>query len=252
MSRHHPSVSVVVPVYNEEFGLGMCLEALLKQDYPGSYEIIVVDNASTDRSAEIARSFGCRVIYETQRGYVHALRAGIARATGTIVAVTDGDSLVPISWLSHCTRLLSRSGVVACSGAFDFFDGAGWVRLLGAVFGRFNYHLAGANMAFLRSAFDAVGGLDPSINLGADVALGMRLKRVGKVVVDRSLVVSTSSRRFEMDFFRTICHYYLNDISLLLLKRPLFHHFRAIRRGPRLQLSGRRFSTRSKFSSPPM
>jgi glycosyltransferase involved in cell wall biosynthesis len=62
-------ISVVVPALNEEKYVGKCLSSLRAQSYPRElYEIIVVDNASTDRTAEIARGFGVKVVYESQRG----------------------------------------------------------------------------------------------------------------------------------------------------------------------------------------
>ena len=69
----------------------------------------------------------------------------------------------------------------------------------------------------------------PKVNLGADVDLGIRLKKFGKVIIDRSLVVETSSRRFQCAFWETIVRYYLNDASLLLRGKPIFYSFKDYR-----------------------
>ena len=68
-----PRVSVIVPAYNEEDLLAECLEALATQDYEGEIEVVVVDNASTDATGEIARGLGVRVVEEPRRGYGRAL-----------------------------------------------------------------------------------------------------------------------------------------------------------------------------------
>jgi peptidoglycan-N-acetylglucosamine deacetylase len=73
------------------------------------------------------------------------------------------------------------------------------------------------------------GGFDPDVNMGADVELGQRLKKLGRVKIDRKLIARTSGRRFQYAFFQTLCLYYLNDLWLLILRRPLFYNFPNIR-----------------------
>ena len=228
-----PLISIVVPAYNEEFGLKECLSALKSQDYPGAIEIIVANNASTDRTPDIAREMGCRVVNEPRKGYVHALRAGFSAANGEIICCTDADTLVPQTWVSRIERTLSKPGVVACSGSFLFSDGSWWIRLIGWAFGRCNWHLAGANMAVRKDAFWKAGGFDPQVNMGADVELGFRLKKVGTVLIDKKLIAFTSARRFQLAFWRTIFRYYINDLFLILFRRPLFHTFANYRLSPR-------------------
>lgn len=235
-----PFVSIVVPVHNEAYLLAECLAALHQQDYDGPYEIIVVNNTCTDRSPEIARSMGARVVDEPHKGYVHALRAGFAAAQGEIIACTDADTRMPPSWLSRLVATLTEQpDVVATSGVFTFHDGSAWLRMVGGVFGRLNWHLAGGNMAVWRWAYEAVGGFDPTVNLGADTELGLRLRHIGRVVIDRSVVANTSSRRFQVAFWQTLWLYFVNDLWLLLFGRPCFYAFPDIRIVPRPPLSRR-------------
>jgi peptidoglycan/xylan/chitin deacetylase (PgdA/CDA1 family) len=222
---HIPSISIIVPAYNEEVSLPACLGALTSQNYKGSIEIIVVDNASTDATAPVAASHGCRVVYEPQKGYHHAVCRGFNEARGDIIACTDADTIVGTDWITRIAAILSRKDVVACGGIFRFHDGPLWIRLIGAVFGRFNYHIAGANMAMWREAYHRVGGFAADVNLGADVDISIRLKELGTVVIDRKLVVATSSRRFSSAFWQTIVTYYVNDLWLYLFRKPMFHSF---------------------------
>ena len=75
-------VSVVIPAHNEEIYLLSCLESIKKQDYAGEYEVIVVDNASTDNTAQIARDWGAKVVYEGKRS------PACARQKGAEVAIS--------------------------------------------------------------------------------------------------------------------------------------------------------------------
>jgi peptidoglycan/xylan/chitin deacetylase (PgdA/CDA1 family) len=233
--KKYPYVSVVVPAYNEEELISKCIDSLKNQDYKGEYEIIVVNNASSDATGDIAKSMGAKVIYEGKRGYINALIAGFNFAKGEIICCTDADTMVPNDWISNFVNNLLKDGVVACTGTFLFHDGPQMLQLIGKFFGNLNYHLAGANMAVWKYAYEKVGGFNKKVNMGADVELGLRLKRIGKVLIDRKIKVKTSARRFQFAFFQTLWLYYLNDFGLHFLGRPIFYDFPNIRRTNFLQ-----------------
>ena len=200
-------VSVVIPAFNEEFLLPHCLEALRAQDYAGPIEIVVVDNASTDETANVARRFGLTVVEEPIQGYSRALSRGFAASRGEIVAFTDADSTVPPDWISRLVAEYDRRpDVVAIGGGVEFVQPNWKCRLLDRLFlpifnrvDRGNAdgpHLWGANMSVRRDAFLAVGGWNPCFNLQADSELSERLRQAGKVVLIDTLRVRTSSRRW--------------------------------------------------------
>jgi glycosyltransferase involved in cell wall biosynthesis len=84
-------ISVVIPCHNEEEGVRATVEQM-----PAIVdEVVVVDNASTDRTAEVARSLGCRVIFEGRKGYGRAYRTGFENARGDIIVTMDGDGTYP-------------------------------------------------------------------------------------------------------------------------------------------------------------
>ena len=84
-------ISVVIPCYNEEEGI----RGVIEQMPPIVDEILVVDNASTDRTAEVARDLGARVVHEGRKGYGRAYRTGFEKARGDIIVTMDGDCTYP-------------------------------------------------------------------------------------------------------------------------------------------------------------
>jgi cellulose synthase/poly-beta-1,6-N-acetylglucosamine synthase-like glycosyltransferase len=86
-------VSIIVPAYNEEHNIGQCIEAILQQDFKGEMELIVVNDGSSDRTAEIASRYPVTVLnLKTNQGKAHALNTGIKNAKGNILIFSDSDS----------------------------------------------------------------------------------------------------------------------------------------------------------------
>src|SRR2546429_9878729 len=92
-TRGNETISIVMPCLNEEESIVRCIawaqEGLARSGLTG--EIVVADNGSTDRSAEIARAAGARVVYQPLRGYGNAYHKGLAAATGTYLVMGDAD-----------------------------------------------------------------------------------------------------------------------------------------------------------------
>lgn len=232
------SVSVVIPAYNEDACLAECLYALQNQTYHGTYEIIVVNNASTDHTLEIAQSMGVKVIVEPRKGYVQAMRAGFAVATGEIIASTDADTIVSSRWLEQIVHAIQVDPkIVATGGIFKVHHCSPWLAHILSLASRSIGHPCGGNMAVRKWAYDAVGGFNPKINMGTDTDLVNRMRRIGRVTVDKSIIVTTSGRRYQYAFWQNIWKYPLNDFWVQLCHRPLFYNFSDIREPGRQHLS---------------
>ncbi len=205
-------VSVVIPAHNEENYLLSCLESIKNQDYAGDYEVIVVDNASTDTTAQIARDWGAKVVYEGKRSPACARQKGAEVATGKIIAFIDADTQAPIHWLSTIVwRFLCEPETVVISGPYAFYDAGKIARIasygnfisiiIDQLFRRaFNKGSAvwGSNFAVRRSALLEVGGFDTSIRFyGEEYELSLRLAKAGKGGIIPRLFVLTSSRRLK-------------------------------------------------------
>lgn len=111
-----PTISVVIPAYNEAHVLGRCLRALLSQSDPAD-EIIVVDNASTDDTAAVASRFeGVRVVSEPRAGVTYARSAGFDAACGDVIARIDADSLVEADWIHRLRAAFDCADLDAIGG----------------------------------------------------------------------------------------------------------------------------------------
>ncbi|MBI2632967.1 MAG: glycosyltransferase family 2 protein [Parcubacteria group bacterium] len=106
-------ISVVIPCYNEEEGI----EKVIRSIPNGVREIIVVDNNSTDATAEVARGLGARVVFERKQGYGRAFKTGFANAQGTIIATLDGDAQYPAHKIIEVAKFLIDNNLdfILCS-----------------------------------------------------------------------------------------------------------------------------------------
>ena len=119
-------ISFVVPAYNEEAVIAQCLEAIERElaRTPCEVEVVVVNNASTDRTKEIAQTFeGVLVIDEPVKGLVAARSAGFRATSGAIVANIDSDVILTEGWLAKVLHEFSHADdLVALSGPFIYYD----------------------------------------------------------------------------------------------------------------------------------
>ncbi|HEY2506266.1 MAG TPA: glycosyltransferase family A protein [Streptosporangiaceae bacterium] len=200
----HPRFSVVIPAYNEAEFLSSCLESLRAQDFRDPYEIIVVDNNSTDATAAVARSRGVTVVHEPKPGVCSARQCGTMAARGEIVVSTDADTTFASDWLSRIDRAFRDDpGRVAVAGPCRFADPPWWgrvytgvlftvVSLVARLTGRIVYVTA-TNIAFRKSEWP---GYDTEATQGGDeLGLLRRLRSRGSVAFLRCNPTFTSSRR---------------------------------------------------------
>ena len=236
--------SVVIPAYNEEFYLADCLRSLAEQTFGGRVEVIVVDNNSTDSTAEIARAAGVTVLSEPERGVCQARQCGTVSARGEIVVSADADSVYHPEWLSEIDRwFLDHPRGVAVGGPCYFLDGPRWGlalqrMLFGAVtavtrLGGPVLYITATNFAFRREAFS---GYDTRLAQGGDeLDLLRRLRKAGPVAFNPDNVARTSARRMEegiaYNFAVSFFYYYILGYALnRLFRRPVLGMAPAFRR----------------------
>ena len=232
-----PEISVVVPAFNEEHYLPACLEALRQQRHAPAHEVIVVDNASTDATAAIARSFDVRLVSEPLRGVARARHTGFMAARAPIIASTDADCMPASDWLARIRDAFREHPEVAALGGYVFFHDAppyidffpkigrrlNVLHYIGVVTGK--QPLSTQNLAVQRSAYEAIGGFDRRITSPLaldDVDLTLRLSQKGPMQVIPDLVVWASSRRYVQEPVKTLSHRLANYATYALHGHGVF------------------------------
>lgn len=182
-------VAVVVPVRNAEGMLGACLESIVRQ---GPAELIVVDGLSTDRTVEIARSFGVRILSDEGRGLPAARSIGAQAATTRYVALVDADVVLPDGSLDALLREFHEGGYTALQAGLESESGPGyWGQALAEHHrsGRSRYWFGLVATIFDRDALLA-HGFDAAFESGEDIELRWRLAQAGdKAGVSRRTIV---------------------------------------------------------------
>lgn len=239
-------LSLIIPAYNEELYLATCLDhaiaELTAHAKHGEYEIIVVNNASTDRTAEVAARYReVRVVYEPIKGLTRARQKGLEAASGDILAFIDADTRMPAGWLIKVLDAYARRVNLVCvSGPYRYFDLPGiksllvkfyWLALAKPTFWFTGYMAVGGNFAASKQALLRIGGFDTSIAFyGEDTNIARRLADEGRVYFDLGMVMETSARRLkEEGFITTAIRYVVNFMSEAIRNKPATSEYRDIR-----------------------
>jgi peptidoglycan/xylan/chitin deacetylase (PgdA/CDA1 family)/GT2 family glycosyltransferase len=206
-------ISVIIPARNEAKLIADTLRSLQNQSYEGDYEIVVVDNGSTDATAAIARECGVRVVSAGEKKSVfYARQAGADATDGDIIVQADGDTLYPEHWLQKIAdKLRDNPEAVAVSGRFlyrEFFLWSfieltvrDWLNRISAYFFKRPFLVSGATFAFRRWAFNKVGGYR-NIPYSADQhGMTTRLRKFGEVLYDPKIYCLTSTRSVQQPWF---------------------------------------------------
>jgi len=181
-----PFISVIVCSYNGERTIRQCLDGLLRLNYR-YYEVIVVDDGSTDGTAEIAQQYPFRTIRTENRGLSSARNAGLDAATGEIVAYIDDDAYPDPDWLKYLAMAFRTTDHAGVGGPNIPPPGDGLIADCVAVApggpthvlvsDREAEHIPGCNMAFRKSCLESVGGFDAKFRVaGDDVDVCWRLQ----------------------------------------------------------------------------
>jgi len=183
--------SIIIPAKNEEAYIGRCLDSILHTDYPRDrFEVLVVDNGSSDRTALIAAAKGASVFSAPEETIAGLRNFGVRRALGQILVFLDADCSVSSTWLDEAARYLTAHSI-ACFGAPPGIpEQATWVQKAWYQVRRNPREimevewLESMNMFVRRDAFESVDGFDERLITCEDYDLCLRLKSLGKIVAD--------------------------------------------------------------------
>ncbi|MDB5362695.1 MAG: glycosyl transferase family 2 [Rhodospirillales bacterium] len=228
----YPRVSVVVCAYNADRTMDQCLASLEHMNYP-NYEVIVVNDGSTDRTLEISQRYEyCRIISQPNKGLSVARNVGAEAATGEIVAYTDSDCVVDKDWLTYLVAKMQHKGLSAVGGPNfpppedDLVPAAVAVSPGGPthvlVSDEVAEHIAGCNMAFKRDVLLELGGFDPTYRAaGDDVDICWRFQNAGYTIGFAPAAVVWHFRRNTVEAYLNQQKGYGKAEALVYSKHPL-------------------------------
>jgi len=208
-------VSVVIPAYNEEKNIAKTIESILAQNYH-NFEVIVVNNASTDKTADVASTFPVKVVHEPIKGLLSARERGRLESSGDIIVNIDADCLPDPDWISRGVSLFSENCIIAVTGPYDYYDGSKLFRhgslltqkhvyLVMSKFLQSSYIKKGAVLIggnnFIRAeVLKKAGGYTTAIKFyGEDTDTAKKIARFGKILFSPTLTMKTSARRFQAE-----------------------------------------------------
>jgi len=227
-------ISVVIPARNEEDWISLAVEALLAQDHP-DFEVIVVDNGSTDRTSEVARRYPIKVLHEGRAGTMWACKRGFDEAVGDIIVRMDADCVPEKDWLSRGSEHFNDEYVVAATGPYEFSDTHPLLSSALLMSQQYPYRwfnealqylgkgaiLIGGNSFMRRGALESAGGFNTDLVFyGDDTDTAKRLSAFGRVVFDPDLTMKTSARRYQREgFVRTNAKYFFHFFKQIVSKK---------------------------------
>lgn len=218
-------VSVVIPAYNEAKYIGKCLESIVNQKVQPD-EIIIVDNNCTDKTPEIAKKFGARIVKEEKQGMISARNTGFNSANYEIIARTDADAILPKDWISKIKEHFKDPNLGALSGPASYFD----VPLMSQVstiatfilFKTIGFLLGhpmlfGPNIALRKSSWEKIKNdiCLSDIEVHEDVDLAIHLSKITNIKFDRNFAIRTTRGRWT----RILTEYIARFIKMLLSHR---------------------------------
>ncbi|PIR46850.1 MAG: glycosyl transferase family 2 [Candidatus Vogelbacteria bacterium CG10_big_fil_rev_8_21_14_0_10_45_14] len=237
------SVSLIIPAYNEEKYISECLKYALLEANGSFLEVIVIDNASTDETSNIARTFeGVRVVREDEKGLTKARQRGFLEAKGDILAYIDADTRMPSGWFAKVQKTFQENRAVgAVSGPYIYHDIPKfqqwivkyfwWYTLAIPIYKLIGYMIIGGNFAIRRDVLSKMGGFDTSIEFyGEDTDIARRASKFCKVKFMPKLIMYTSGRRFHgQGIVKTGVLYALNMVSQVVAGKPFNQTYTDIR-----------------------
>jgi glycosyltransferase involved in cell wall biosynthesis len=192
-------ISFIVPAHNEELWIGKCLNSIhtAMEKVREPYEVIVVDDASTDSTHQIAQEMGARIVQVEHRKISAVRNAGARAAGGELFFFVDADTKVNERAVSAAVTVL-RAGAAGGGCVFDF-DGPAplWARLLlffATVAARIIRWVGGCCIFCTREAYNTTRGFSENLYAGEDIAFVQALKKVGQFVVLKPKVLSSARK----------------------------------------------------------
>lgn len=221
-TKSKTKISIVIPAYNEEAVIAKTLATIYNQNYKNKFELIVCDNNSTDKTAEIAARMGAKVVSERRKGTMYAYDAGMRAATGDLILVTNADVLLPYNWISSIVKCYEDPSVVGVGTKVKFYDVPRWINWVLFGLDRLNPQKSmwGTSLSCRRWVYEKVGGFNHGTNLNEDAVFSLLIKKHGKIRITSECTVLMDGRRFRGGPIRAFLEWWrgygLNSVYILI------------------------------------
>jgi glycosyltransferase involved in cell wall biosynthesis len=232
--------SIVIPALNEARWIDATMIAVLQQTYQ-DFEVIVVDNNSTDATAEkvqhyVQKDSRVRLISCTTPGILHARNAGLHAATGDVIVQLDADNIPAAQWLERAHRHFMREHIVALGGPYEYYD-APWLFHYGSLVvqwltlplgnwyvqkRKFGAFLIGGNAFIKKWVLEDMGGYDIGHTFySEDLVTAREVAKRGKVAFRLDMVIKSSARRHNTLGYKAVQGQYNRGTRAVLLGQPI-------------------------------
>ena len=210
-------ISVVVPAFNEEKLLAETLACIRSAMQPLDWdaELIVCDNNSTDRTAEIARAAGARVVFEPVNQIARARNAGAAQASGEWLLFVDADSQPSSGLFLELDLVLKQKDFVGGGSTVEMATDDSFARLAVWIWNRFSRATGWAAGSFIfcrAAAFREIGGFSEQLYASEEIDFSRRLKRLGNMLILHRHPLRTSGRKARLYSWREMSYLFFRII----------------------------------------
>ena len=233
-------LSFVIPAHNEAQYLGPCLDSVINEINSSSCEaeIIVVDNASTDKTRAVAQSYKhVKIVDESTKGLTRARQAGFLASCGELIANIDADTRLPPGWINKVIAAFENNRKLAAfSGPQVYYDLpfyknlfvrifyllTFWVYIVNCYVLRVGSVVQGGNFVVRRSSLEKIGGFNLDIDFyGEDTDIAKRLSPVGQVQFSLGLPIFASGRRLAKEgVLKMGARYAINYFWMIFFRKP--------------------------------
>lgn len=226
-------LSVIIPAYNEEKCVERCLESFVNQKTQRPFEVILVNNGSTDTTEKIANKYldklNLRILQQPIKGRGGARWLGAKEAKGDILLSTDADTIIPPYWIENMGKHFDDKSMIAITGSAKVIDN-NWVTNVGFNFGllvvMFLYRIivghfwfAGFNFGVRKEIYEKCDGFNKNLNAAEDIDLAFKVSKYGKIVFNNDVTIIVSGRRLNNNLLKGFLSYSHAYITYVLYRK---------------------------------
>ena len=230
-------VSIIIPTYNEEKNIENALKSIRNQDYK-HFEIIVSDSKSKDKTRQIAKKYGARLVIDDRKGIGAGRNFGAKYARGNILLFLDADTTIPSNTVSEFAKCITKANVVGVVCPVIPFKMTTKNMAVYLAYNQFvknsvktrKPYIAAMCIAYKKKYFLKINGFNENLAAFEDIDLSSRIAKFGKIIYTENTFATTSPRRIEKwGHFSLIRKYFKFYIKYRIGKKIKPHEYKPVR-----------------------